>query len=157
MAKYARFICRTSRDSAPPGDECRWLEIPRDIPLLNELWETSSGRGLADAEWEQIARDGYRYAAIVQPGVIVALAAAWKRSASEWELAAVATREGHRRQGHATYVCAFVTAYILAEGRHATCTAHLDNRGMIATALKLGYERLPDSDDCPREGSPGGL
>ena len=157
MAEYARFICREWHGSAPSDGACRWLDIPHDIPLLNERWRAAGGAGLPDAEWEQIARDGYQYAAIVQDGVIVAIAAAWKRSAGEWELAAVSTREGYRRQGHAAKVCAFVTAYILGEGRHATCTTRLDNRGMIATALKLRYERLPDTDDCPREGELGAL
>ncbi|MEO2005999.1 MAG: GNAT family N-acetyltransferase, partial [Candidatus Poribacteria bacterium] len=69
-------------------------------------------------------------------------------SEDAWELAAVSTREGHRRQGHATAVCGFVTAYILAEERHATCTTRLDNAAMIATARKLGYERLDDVAVC---------
>jgi RimJ/RimL family protein N-acetyltransferase len=152
MAKYARFICRAWRGPTSSDDVCRWLDIPRDIPLLNELWQASGAAALPDAEWEQIARDGYRYAVIVQAGLIVSIAATWKRSTTEWELAAVSTREGHRRLGHAADVCAFVTAYVLAEGRHATCTTRADNEAMIATALSLGYERLPNTDDCPREG-----
>ncbi len=152
MAKYARLICRTWHGTARSDDVCRWLDIPRDIPLLNELWQASGAAALPDAEWEQIARDGYRYAGIVESGAIVSIAAAWKRSTTEWELAAVSTREGHRRRGYAARTCAFVTAHILGEGRHATCTTRLDNEAMIATALKLGFERLPDADDCPREG-----
>ncbi|MAF10940.1 hypothetical protein CMK11_10875 [Candidatus Poribacteria bacterium] len=148
MANYARFICRENGPTPGRSDACRWLDIPRDIPVLNEYWSRSGGSGMADEEWEQIARDGYRYAAIVEGGRIVAIAAAWRRSAGEWELAAVSTREGFRRRGHATAVCAFITAHILAEGRHATCTTRLDNAGMIATALKLGYCRVDDAHTC---------
>jgi ribosomal protein S18 acetylase RimI-like enzyme len=148
VARYARFICLEYGPEADPSNACRWLAIPRDIALLNEYWRGSGGPALGDEEWGQIARDGYQYAAILDGGRIVAIAAVWKRSAGEWELAAVSTREGFRRRGLATAVCSFVTAYILAEGRHATCTTRLDNAPMIATALKLGYCRIEDAHTC---------
>lgn len=148
MPRYARFICREATARTVSGTACAWLDIPRDVALLNEYWRASGHPGMPTDEWEQIARDGYRYAAIVESGKIVAIAAAWKRSEDEWELAAVSTREGYRRQGCGTAVCAFVTDHILAEGRHATCTTRRDNAAMITTARKLGYERLDDAPTC---------
>ncbi|MBT5532759.1 hypothetical protein HOK31_06825 [Candidatus Poribacteria bacterium] len=146
MVEFARFICRKGDLRPLPTDACRWLDIPDDIALLSEYAAHCGHAPMTRSECEQIARDGFTYAAVVQDGVIVSMAA-WQRSASAWELAAVSTRTGHRRQGYGAAVCAFMTDEILAKGRQATCTTRRDSVAMIATARELGYAPLPEAPD----------
>jgi len=54
----------------------------------------------------------------------------------------VGTLEAFRRRGYATRVVAFVTAYILASGRVATCHTAEDNVAMRATARRAGYREV---------------
>jgi len=72
--------------------------------------------------------------------------------------AAVGTLDEFRRRGYATRVVAFVTAYILAPGRVATCSTDEDNVAMRATARRVGFQEGPliglrwEQERCPGRG-----
>ncbi len=67
------------------------------------------------------------------------MAAVWRYSEPAWEVAAVWTRPEARHQGYATAAVSFVTAYILEEGRRATCLTDAGNILMKRTAENVGF------------------
>jgi len=132
-----------NRDFIPMGDPTgiRWLDRDADYVLARAYWH-GRGQELSRATWEEAHAAGYRYAALVQEGQIVSCAAAWHYSDEAWEAAAVGTLEAFRRRGYATRVVAFVTAYILASGRVATCHTGEENAAMRATARRVGFREV---------------
>ena len=117
----------------------RWLDVEQDYELARAYWTLP----LTREDWRQFREDGYEYAAVVEEGRIVSLAAAWRYSDSAWEVAAVSTVPAARRKGYARTVVSFVTAYILASGRKATCLTLRDNLPMQRTAESVGFYRAP--------------
>ncbi|MEO2002998.1 MAG: hypothetical protein ABGY41_02745, partial [Candidatus Poribacteria bacterium] len=71
MPEYARFILRDATNLAAPDAACAWLDIPHDVALLNEFWRACGAAAMPVDEWKQIARDGYRYAAVIRDAKIV--------------------------------------------------------------------------------------
>jgi predicted GNAT family acetyltransferase len=135
---------RCDIDSFQPAQrhEVRWLDAPRtdgdgDFELLAEF-ERHRGQTLSLDD----VRTGFTYAAVVQDGSIVARAARWSYSDESWELAAVFTVERRRGEGLARSVCSFVTAFILAAGKVATCHTPESNIGMRRVAESLGYTAI---------------
>jgi len=137
------FVC--SKQDLIPVDATgiRWLEPEADYALARAYWR-GHGQDLSRDIWEGAHASGYRYAALVREGQILSCAAAWRYSDEAWEVAAVGTLEGFRRRGYATRVVAFVTAYILASGRVATCHTDEDNIAMRATARRVGFREVPE-------------
>ena len=121
----------------------RWLDRDADFELAREFW-LALQQELTYPEWVEAHVLGYTYAAIVEEGKVISCAAVWRYSEQAWEVAAVVTRDGYRRRGYAKQVVAFVTAYILRNGRLATCTTHDDNTAMIATAKSVGFKAQPE-------------
>ena len=137
---WVRFVCTPETFAKVDYSRVRWLDMDADYPLMREAWEV---RGLAPAREDCLSwRDqGYEYCALVEDERILAIAAAWRRSPTAWELAAVWTREEARGRGYAKAVCSCATAYILANGRIATCSTRSRNLPMIRVAKSLGYRR----------------
>src|SRR5262245_18130242 len=94
----------------------RWLDVAQDFELARAHWslplplEPATPTGachshwslpLTRDDWRQFQEDGYRYAAIIEEGRIVSLAAAWRYSENAWEVAAVSTAPEKRRQNYA--------------------------------------------------------
>ncbi|HEY3289962.1 MAG TPA: GNAT family N-acetyltransferase [Anaerolineae bacterium] len=116
----------------------RWLDRDVDFDLARELWAALQ-QELTYADWVEAHNLKYTYAAIVEYGKVISLAAEWRYFESAWEVAAVVTREGYRRRGYSKRVVAFVTAHILQNGRRPTCTTRDDNTAMLATAKSVGF------------------
>jgi hypothetical protein len=131
--------CTSDTFAPTPHPQVRWLDRESDFALVREMWE-AKGIPVTRADWDDWHRQGYRYGGIVEDQRLASVAAAWAYSPTAWELAAVQTREGYRSQGRAKAVCAFVTAYVLASGRKATCCARTDNSAMLRVATSLGYQ-----------------
>ena len=55
----------------------------------------------------------------------------------------MSTLDGFRRKGYAKRIVSFVTAYILASGRLAMCSTDDGNIAMIATARRVGFQKIP--------------
>lgn len=139
------FVC-SKQDLIPVDDAgIRWLDLAADYALVKAYWR-ARGQELSRDTWAQAHASGYRYAALVREGQILSCAAAWRYSDEAWEVAAVGTLEGFRRQGYATRVVAFVTAYILVSGRVATCHTDEDNLAMRATARRAGFREVPEGE-----------
>jgi len=139
------FVC-DKQDLIPvDASGIRWLDQNADYELARAYWR-GHGQELSRATWEDAHASGYRYAALVREGQILSCAAAWRYSDQAWEVAAVGTLEGFRRQGYATRVVAFVPAYILASGRAATCHTAEDNIAMRATARRVGFREVSEED-----------
>ncbi len=132
------LVCNKQDLIAVDATGIRWLDRDADYALASAYWR-GRGQDLSRETWEEAHASGYRYAALVQEGQIVSSAAAWRYSDPAWEVAAVGTLEAFRRRGYATRVVAFVTAYILASGRVATCHTADDNVAMQATARHVGF------------------
>jgi predicted GNAT family acetyltransferase len=118
-----------------------WLDPEADYLLAKAYWR-GRGQELSRETWEEAHAAGYRYAALLREGQILSCAAAWRYSDHAWEVAAVGTLPAFRRQGYATRVVAFVTAYILAASRVATCHTAEDNAAMRATARRVGFREV---------------
>jgi predicted GNAT family acetyltransferase len=133
------LVC-TREDFIPADDQTgiRWLDPQVDYALAKAYWR-GHGQGLSRETWEEAHATGYQYAALMQEDRIVSCAAAWRYSDQAWEVAAVGTLPAFRRRGYAARVVAFVTAYILASGRVATCHTAEDNLAMRATARRVGF------------------
>jgi ribosomal protein S18 acetylase RimI-like enzyme len=137
------LIC-TARTFLPvKHEEARWLDDGTDLPLFQRFASATVGVPPSPAEWEEWRQQGYRYCALMLGGEIVAKAAIWTYSDAAWELAAVATLPGHRRQGYGKKICSFATAAILAAGRDATCHVMSGNEPMLRLAERIGYRRVP--------------
>jgi predicted GNAT family acetyltransferase len=132
-------------DSFKPDQrhQVRWLQAlttdaDGDFDLLAEF-ERRRGQTLSPDDLRTVTDKGFTYAAVIQHGAIVARAAQWTYSDESWELAAVFTVEGRRGEGLARSVCTFVTAFILAAGKVATCHTPESNIGMRRVAESLGF------------------
>jgi predicted GNAT family acetyltransferase len=136
------FVCSVQDLIPLDATGIRWLEQDADYALARAYWG-ARGQDLSRDTWEGAHASGYRYAALVREGRILSCAAAWRYSDEAWEVAAVGTLDEFRRQGYATRVVAFVTAYILASGRVATCSTGEDNVAMRATARRVGFREVP--------------
>lgn len=129
-----------------PGDYSGvlWLEPGRSYPLAQSYW-SAFGQDLAESTWRQAHDYGYQYAAVLQHEKIIAMAGVWRFSDAAWDVAAVSTLESERRKGYGRRLVGFVSAYILQNGRLATCSANDDNAPMLAVARKVGfYEVSPE-------------
>jgi predicted GNAT family acetyltransferase len=135
------FVCSVQDLIPVDATGIRWLKQAADYVLARAYWR-GHGQDLSRATWLEAHASGYRYAALVQGGKILSCAAAWRYSDEAWEVAAVGTLDEFRRQGYATRVVAFVTAYILAAGRVATCHTGEDNAAMQATARRVGFREV---------------
>ncbi|MCL5999144.1 MAG: GNAT family N-acetyltransferase [Chloroflexi bacterium] len=138
----------TQRDYVPLDcASARWLDWDADYELARELWAAQQ-QALSYPTWVEARDLGYTYAGIVEDGKVISCAAVWRYSEQAWEVAAVITRDGYRRRGYSKRVIAFVTAYILAHGRLATCTTRDDNVAMLATAKSVGFQVvMPEKDE----------
>ena len=150
--------CRPQTFRPAPHPRVRWLDRRSDFDLAREAWQ-ASGIAIAPADWDDWRRQGFRYRGIVDDGRLVASAAVWTCSPAAWELAAVHTRVGYRRRGHARAVCSFATAHILAHVATATCTTRADNTPMLELAAALGFRRTAcfrrGPDRPPHRSAPG--
>lgn len=139
--KEVRLICTKETFQPWPSTIVRWLDWEEDFAVArNSGWQDPP---LSRQEWEQARAQGFAYAAAFKGDRIVAVAAVWRRSDYEWEVAAVGTNPEFRRHGHGRTVVSFVTAYILDSGRVATCGTRADNVAMIRTAESVGFQIVP--------------
>lgn len=137
------FTCAQADLLAVDTSDVRWLDPDADYSLARQYWLGISGADLAQSTWVKAHEYGYQYAAILKAGQIISMAAVWRFSPTAWEVAAVSTLPAHRCQGHSRKVIAFVTAYILAAGRLATCSTEDNNQAMAATAKSAGFQEIP--------------
>jgi predicted GNAT family acetyltransferase len=116
----------------------RWLDREQDYGLAQAVWNDRDIT-LTQDSWREARESSYRYCAVVECGMIIAIAAVWCYSEQAWEVAAVWTKPEARRQGYALSVVSFVTAFILETGRRATCSTDADNVAMQRTAESAGF------------------
>ena len=121
----------------------RWLDWYEDYELARTMWPESLP--LTRETWLEARELGYTYCGAIAGGEIEAIAAVWRYSETAWDVAAVRTRTESRRCGYARSVVSFVTAYILASGRLATCSTNRDNLAMQRTAESVGFHGRPSS------------
>ena len=131
-----QYICR--RDTFRPRTRhaARWLNPHSDYALA------SAYEPRTEEAWQQAHEDGFSFAAVVEAGQIVAMAAVWRCAETIWALAQVSTRDpGRRGKGLAQSVCSFVTKYIIETGHVARLTTSVDNAPMRRAAERIGYQR----------------
>lgn len=136
------FICTPSNLLPADFTHIRWLEVDRDYPLAKQYWQALR-QELRQNTWEKAHDYGYSYAGLIEGERIISCAGVWRFSETHWEVAAVSTLPHYRKQGYSQRAVAFVTAYILASGRHATCSTEDHNLAMIHTAQGAGFQRIP--------------
>jgi hypothetical protein len=137
------LACTSDTFAPVPGGRVRWLDRPGDFALVREAW-AARGVPVTRADWDDWRGQGYRYSGIAVDGRLVASAAVWAYSIDAWELAAVRTGGADRSRGYSRAVCSFATAYILANGRRATCGTRADNAAMLKVATSLDFRPV----DC---------
>ncbi len=115
----------------------RWLDWHADFEKAQALWPPTSP--LTPEAWRDARLAAYRYCGVVERTTLIACAAVWRYSETAWEVAAVSTRPEYRRRGYGQAVVAFVTGYILQQGRVATCHMAADNVAMQRTAERVGF------------------
>jgi len=112
--------------------EVRWLS-DEDFKFVEEFWNMSF------EDWKMAKKLNYKYCAIILENKIVSIAAAWKCSEENWEVAAVNTRSEFSNQGLAKRVVSFVTDHILNNRRKPTVSIREDNYRMKRVAESIGY------------------
>jgi GNAT superfamily N-acetyltransferase len=137
---YIHLTCTQATFRPCPIAQIRWLNQPQDYFLASEFWPATIP--LRQSDWDEAHAQSYRYCAFIENEHILSLAAEWRYSEHQWEVAGVQTRPLYRRRGYAKAVVSFVTTHILAQGRVATCTIEASNIGMICTAQSVGFERV---------------
>jgi predicted GNAT family acetyltransferase len=137
------FSCRPKNFIPTAGGGVRWLDQDADFVLAQAYWR-ELGQTLTRKTWETAHQFGYTYAGLLAGSRIVSCAAVWRYSPQCWEVAAVSTLPDFRRQGYAKRVVSFITEYILSSGKLATCGTDDDNLAMIATALSVGFQVVPE-------------
>ncbi len=137
--KYVNLECVRETFRRDDSFSVRWLDWAEDYGLARDFWFIPISR----EDWLGFRDEGYEYAAALDGGGIVSLAAVWRYSEPAWEAAGVATRPDARQRGHGRAVVSFVTAAILAAGRRATCLTAADNLAMQRTAQSVGYYFAP--------------
>jgi predicted GNAT family acetyltransferase len=137
------FSCTVKTFIPSPVDGVRWLEQAVDYPLAEAYWR-ELGQTLTRKTWDMAHQFGYTYAGIQAFGRLISCAAVWRYSPQCWEVAAVSTMPGYRRQGYAKRVVSFITEYILSSGKVVTCSTDDDNQAMIATAKSVGFQVVPE-------------
>ena len=120
-----------------PNAAVRWLDWDHDYGLAKAMWPELVP--LTREDWLENRRQGFTYCAVVEGQQIHSMAAVWKYCETAWEVAAVGTRPAVRRRGYGKAVVSFVTAYILAAGRLATCSTADNNAAMQRTAESVGF------------------
>ena len=137
------LVC-TKQDLIPMDHtSIRWLKPDTDHELAKEYWGERE-QDLSYEPWVQAHKLGTQYAALVQDDKIVSRAGVWRYSDEAWKVAAVSTLDGFCHKGHTKRIGAFVAAYILASGRLATCSTDDGNIAMIATAKRVGFQKIPE-------------
>ncbi len=136
---YTNHECTAETFRPVQQHAVRWLEVEQDYELAQAFWNMP----LALEDWRQFRADGYRYAAVIEEERIVSLAAAWSYSERAWEVAGVYTSSTDRRKGYGRSVVSFITAYILAAERKATCLTESENLPMQRTAESVGFYQAP--------------
>lgn len=115
----------------------RWLDWDADFERAQGLWPTDFP--LTREIWDGARQAGYSYCGVIEEDTLVACAAIWRYCDAAWEVAAVRTHEAYRRQGYGRAVVSFATAYILAQGRVATCHTAVTNVPMQRLAARIGF------------------
>ena len=136
------LICSKSDFSPVDFTGVRWLEQESDYPPAKQYWKAFD-QDLDDITWSKAHEFGDRYAAFLEGGQIISIAAVCYLSDEAWEVAAVSTLKSYRRKGYSKRVLSFITAYILETGRLATCSTNEDNVAMIAAAKSIGFQEVP--------------
>jgi GNAT superfamily N-acetyltransferase len=140
MPEQVYYVCTRSTFNPAPLRPTRWLDRDEDYALLGVFW--SEYTSVESGFMAEARAAGYTYAAIIEDGAIVALAAAWRYADEAWELAAVLVGPDHRKLGYGRAVCSFVTSSILETGRLATCTTGIENISMQRTAESIGFHQV---------------
>jgi predicted GNAT family acetyltransferase len=134
---YVEYICTAETFRPDTRYPVRWLDVEDDYDLVRAFWPGDLSRD----EWRSFKDMGYTYAAVIENGAIVSIAAVWADSDEAWEAAAVSTHPDMRGRGYAKSVVSFITQHILDSGRLATCGTHVTNIAMQRTAERVGFRQ----------------
>ncbi len=99
---------------------------------------------LPPPDWEESMTSALRHAAVVArfvDGEPVSFASVNFETEAFWDVA-IATVEGHRRQGHAAATAAFLIQMMMARDREPVWGATETNDGSLRTAARLGFGRV---------------
>ena len=138
---YVEYVCTFETFAPDTRYPVRWLDVEDDYDLVRAFWKVD----LPQDEWRSFKDMGYTYAAVVEDGAIVSMAAVWTYSDEAWEVAAVSTRPDAQGKGYAKSFVSFITQHILAQGRRATCSTHVTNIAMQRTAARVGFRAKSDN------------
>lgn len=139
--KYVSYSC-TLREYRPVAKHpVRWLDWEADFEAAQSLWPPHAP--LTKETWDTAKREGYRYCGAFTESRLVACAAVWTYCEAAWEVAAVFTHPEYRRRGYGQCVVSFITAFILGEGRLATCLTAETNQAMRRAAMSVGFYEAP--------------
>lgn len=139
MSKTISFEYECTRQTfrSWPNASVRWLDWEQDYVPAQCMWPHSAP--LTREAWQEARAAYFTYCAAIADQEILSMAAVWKYCETAWEVAAVGTRPPFRRRGYGKGVVSFVTAYILAAERLATCSTAGDNLAMQRTAESVGF------------------
>jgi len=139
--KFATFVCRKEAFRPYRIDGLRWWaadEWEAAYKAHEGMWPDSTF--WSREEWDKLYSQGYRYCAALKNGRAVTTAGLLPRTNEEWEVIAVGSAPGFRRQGYGKGIVSFVTETILNAGRDATIGFRKSNIPMRWIAVALGYE-----------------
>jgi predicted GNAT family acetyltransferase len=124
---------------------CQWLRIDSDFRIAEWYWQQLKSP-LKHETWMAAHHYGYQYAVIIAQEKPICCAGVWRFSEEAWDVSAVSTLPPCQNRGYAKRIVSFITAYILASGRTATCETNETNSAMIAVAQKTGFQEVPQDE-----------
>jgi RimJ/RimL family protein N-acetyltransferase len=146
------YVC--TRDSFLPvsAEGVRWLAPKADYYRYEQMLLT---RGVEPPEygaWLEWHEQGYGFAAYVQRGTVLSVAAVLRQPEGDWQLAGVRTLDAHAGHGYATAVSSFVTNYIVHERGAAACELADEDAAMRHILEKLGYRHVEEPGESGETG-----
>jgi len=131
--------CLKSYDTVPCRSKIVWL-TQEDAALLNEHLALCGQKPMAEKRFRDMYRKGTaRYCLLYCDGVPAARGAVEPYSDEAWEAGDIRTARTYRGRGLAKEILRFLSAYIIEQGRTATCRTEETNIAMQKVMRAVGY------------------
>jgi hypothetical protein len=146
------YLCTRESFKPAPVTGVRWLAPQADFYRYEQMLLTRGVDPPTYDSWLEWHTQGYGFAAYVQQGTVLSVAAVLRQPEGDWQLAGVRTLDAHTGKGYATAVSSFITQYIVTERGRAACELADQDAAMLHILVKLGYTR----DDEPGQSADTG-
>jgi len=137
LTHYSASLCRSYIE---------WLG-ENDMGKFNEHLVLAGQKPGNMDSLKNMYKDGItRYCLLYHDGIPVARGAVEPISEYMWEAADIRTAKEFRGRGFATEILRFLSYYIIAHGKIATCRTEEDNTAMEKVIKSVGFTRMNEED-----------